>query len=521
MLEKIAKKIWERSKATSGYWLTRFVFLRFLGFIYFIAFLSLIFQVTPLIGHNGILPADIFLNNLGMGFENRMDAFFALPSVFWLYISDNALLVLSWVGLILSFIVLIGYANSILMFILWALYMSFVHVGLLFYSYGWEIQLLETGFLAIFIVPLFDARPFPRTAPPVPIIWLLRWLVFRLYIGTGLIKLRGDSCWKDLTCLFYHYETQPIPNPLSPYWHFLPGWFHKFGVLWSHFTFLIVPFFIFWNKKIKWINILKVRHIAGLLIIFIQILLIFNGNYAFLNVLAIIAAIGIFDDSFFKKILPKFIVNRAENAEKNAVFSKDQFIISWIIVILVVMLSVPVVINLLSANQAMNTSFNQLHLVNTYGAFGSIGKARNELIIEGTYDAAIDENTIWKEYDFRHKPGPLDEKLSIIAPYQPRIDWQIWFAAMSSYDREPWLIHFVWKLLHNDEDALSLIEKNPFPEKPPKYIRILIYRYEFENPLESENVWKRELLGLWMPPVSTETQGLREFVEGNGWYRYG
>ena len=409
----------------------------------------------------------------------------------------------------MSIVVLIGYANDILMFILWALYMSFVHIGQLFYSYGWEIQLLETGFLAIFIVPLFDMRPFPKTAPPMPIIWLLRWLVFRLYVGTGLIKLRGDYCWKDFTCLFYHYETQPIPNPLSLYWHFLPEWFQKFGVLWTHFTFLAVPWLIFAARKL--------RLVAGLLLVYIQLLLIFNGNYAFLNWLAIIATVAVFDDRFFKRILPKFIVRKAENAERNCKFSEDQFIISWIVVILAVMLSVPVVVNLLSSNQAMNTSFNQLHIVNTYGAFGSVGKVRNELVLEGTLDEIITEDTVWKEYEFKYKPTDVNRNLPIIAPYQPRIDWQIWFSAMTSYEREPWLIHFVWKLLHNDKNALSLIESNPFSDKPPKHIRILIYRYEFENPYKSENIWKRSLLGVWMPPVSKDTQGLKEFIEGNGW----
>jgi len=245
MLEKIGKYIWESSKATKGYWLTRFVFLRLLGFIYLFAFLSLAIQVIPLIGDQGLLPADNFLDRVEGSYGSKSNGFSALPSIFWFGISDNLLLILSWIGVILSIIVLIGYANSILMFVLWALYMSFVHIGQTWYGYGWEIQLLETGFLAIFIVPLLDMRPFPKTAPPVPIIWLLRWLTFRLYMGTGLIKLRGDSCWNDLTCLFYHYETQPIPNPLSPYFHFMPNWFHKMGVLYSHFASLVAPFFIF------------------------------------------------------------------------------------------------------------------------------------------------------------------------------------------------------------------------------------------------------------------------------------
>jgi hypothetical protein len=509
MLEKIGKHIWESSKSTKGYWLTRFVFLRLLGFIYLIAFISLAIQVIPLIGANGLLPADNFLNRASDSYSSSLDGFFALPSVFWFYISDNALLILSWLGVILSLVVLIGYANSILMFILWALYMSFVHIGQLWYSYGWEIQLLETGFLAIFIVPLFDMRPFPKAAPPIPIIWLLRWLTFRLYMGTGLIKFRGDSCWSDLTCLFYHYETQPIPNPLSPYFHFLPQWFHKLGVLYSHFASLVAPLFIFGPIR-------TLRYAAGFVLLLFQVILLVNGNYAFLNILAIIVIVAVFDDKLYKKVLPKFIVKKAEYAEKNAKFSKDQFIISWIAVILVVMLSVPVVVNMLSSNQAMNTSFNQLHIVNTYGAFGSVGKVRTELVVQGTTDIVLNENTVWKEYEFKYKPTDVNGKLPQIAPYQPRIDWQIWFAAFSRYDREPWMIHFAWKLLHNDPGTISLIAKNPFPDMPPNFIRIEHYRYEFLEP-GSDAVWKRTYLGPWLFPVSKETQGMREFVRANGW----
>jgi len=510
MFKKIGNYILEKSKATSGYWLTRFVFLRLLGFIYFFAFLSLALQVIPLLGSSGLLPADNFLDAYGSRFGSNVDAFVALPSIFWVGISDNALLILSWIGVILSLVVLIGYANSILMFVLWALYMSFVHIGQTWYGYGWEIQLLETGFLAIFIAPFLEMKPFPRTPPPVPIIWLLRWLTFRLYMGTGLIKLKGSECWKDLTCLFYHYETQPIPNPLSPFFHFLPQWFHKLGVLYAHVASLVAPFFLFWPRY--------GRYIAGLVLILFQVILLINGNYAFLNILAMIATVSVFDDKFFKWILPKFIVRKAEKAEKNCRFSGNQFVVSWIAVILVVMLSVPVVVNLLSNNQAMNTSFNQLHVVNTYGAFGSINSVRHELIILGTSDFVIDENTVWKEYEFKAKPGDVNRRGPIIAPYQPRIDWQIWFAAFSRPDREPWLIHFIWKLMHNDPGTLSLIDSNPFPDRPPNFIKIDFYRYEFSESRDA--VWERTFLSSWLPPISKETQGLRDFIRGNRWELY-
>lgn len=493
-------------KEKPQYWLTRFVFLRLLGFVYFFAFLSLATQVIPLIGENGLLPAKNFLSTFHLG---KFDAFLNLPTIFWFKMSDGFLLFLAWLGVALSFVVMIGFANSIIMLILWFIYMSFVHIGQIFYGYGWEIQLLETGFLAIFLCPLCDLNPFPKSAPPKQVIWLLRWLAFRINIGAGLIKLRGDPCWRDLTCLYYHYETQPIPNPLSRYLHFMPKWFHNLGVLWNHFIELIVPFFVFYPKI--------ARHVAGILLISFQFILILSGNLSFLNWLTILPAIACFDDSFFRKILPKWIVNKAEFSAKNQVTKKYKNIIPWALIILVAWLSIPVVQNLLSSRQYMNTSFNQWDFVNTYGAFGSVGKERYELILEGTDDQIVTSQTKWKEYDFKAKPDNIYRTLPIIAPYQPRIDWQIWFAAMQRPEQNPWLIHLIWKLLDNDKDALSLLANNPFPDKAPKYIRVQFYKYEFTKPGESEAIWKRTYVGQWLPPLSKSTQGFKEYIEANGW----
>jgi len=243
----IGQYIWARATSTSDYWLTRFVFLRLLGLVYLFAFLTLVHQGIPLIGENGLLPAENFLEAYGAQFESKLDAFIALPSLFWVHISDSLIIIFAWLGVALSLVIIIGFANAPLLFIIWALYMSFVHIGQIWYGFGWETQLLETSFLAIFLVPLIDPRPFPRTPPPVPIVWLLRWLTFRIYMGAGLIKIRGDECWRELSCLFYHYETQPIPNPLSPLFHYSSKSFHVFSVLWTHITQLVAPFFIFWT----------------------------------------------------------------------------------------------------------------------------------------------------------------------------------------------------------------------------------------------------------------------------------
>jgi len=266
---------------TSDYWLTRYVLLRFLGFVYFFAFLSLAMQVVPLIGEKGLLPADTYLDAVTASSD---PSFFDMPTLFWFHLSDNWLLFFAWLGVLISLIVLLGYANGITLILLWFLYMSFVHIGQLWYSYGWEIQLLETGFLAIFFVPFLDWKPFPKTPPPLLIIWLYRWLTFRIYLGSGLIKIRGDACWRKLTCMYYHYETQPIPNPLSPLFHYLPKLFHKFSVLWNHFVELLVPFLVFWPRLL--------RIAAGVLFFTFQVFLIFSGNLSFLNWLTIIPGLA-------------------------------------------------------------------------------------------------------------------------------------------------------------------------------------------------------------------------------------
>ena len=342
----------------------------------------------------------------------------------------------------------------------------------------------------------------------MPIIWLFRWLAFRIYLGAGLMKIRGDECWTKLTCMDFHYETQPIPNPLSRWLHFLPQWWHKLEVLWNHFVELIVPWFV-------WIPGL-ITMIAGVLMISFQLLLIISGNLSFLNWVTIIPAIACIEDRYWKKILPKKLVKKSEKAAKHSSRNKYHDIAAWIMVVVVVLLSVPVIQNLFGPSQSMNRSFNQWSLVNTYGAFGSVGKVRPELIIEGTNDLIITEITEWKEYEIPFKPGGLDRGLPIVAPYQPRVAWQIWFAAMQSPQYNSWLIHLTWKLLHNDPLALELIEYNPFSGEPPNFIRIQLYKYEFVEPWK-EGVWKRELIGTWLTPVSKDNSQLQLFVKANKW----
>jgi hypothetical protein len=497
-------------RETRGYWLTRFVLLRLLGAVYAVAFLAAALQLVPLIGSDGLLPVAPYLDRIAHHFGSRWDGFWVLPSLLWIDPSDAALRTLAWAGFALSCAVVAGYANAIGLAALWALYMSIVHVGQDWYGYGWEIQLLETGFLAIFLVPLLDPRPFPRRAPPIALIGLFRWLAFRIMLGAGLIKIRGDSCWRDLTALYYHFETQPIPNPLSRPFHFLPRGVLRAGVAFNHLAELVAPWFVFWPR---W-----GRRIAGAVILGFQVMLIASGNLSFLNWLTIVPVLACFDDGVWSRMLPSALVRRAERAADQAVPSAAMERTSWAVVALVALLSLQPLANMASPGQIMNTAFDRFDLVNTYGAFGTVGRERFNVVFEGTADDAPDERAQWKPYLYRALPVELDRRPVVIAPYQPRLDWQMWFAAMGTPDEYPWTIHLIWKLLHNDPGALSLFAANPFPEQPPRYVRAVLYRYAFAPPGDpGGRWWTREEKGLWLPPLSADNPRLQDALRSLGW----
>lgn len=490
------------------YWLTRFVLLRWLGLVYLAAFLVVANQIVPLVGARGLTPLVHYAEAAERHYGSVWALFGRSPSVFWFAPSDTLLIGSAWIGVVLSAVVLAGYANALILLALWLLYASFVHVGQVWYGYGWEIQLLETGLLACFLCPLWDARPFPRRPPPVPVIWLFRWLAVRIMWGAGLIKLRGDACWKDLSCLYYHYQTQPIPNPLSRTLHFAPRWFHQGGVLFNHLVELVAPCFAFGPRP--------ARHAAGALFVVFQLFLIVSGNLSFLNWLTIVPALACVDDSFWSRVLPRRLVERAARAARDAEESTAGRRATLGVVLVVAVLSIFPVTNLLSSDQAMNRGYNPLDFVNTYGAFGTVGNERREIVFEGTEDAVITPRTAWRAYEFKCKPGDPALAPCIISPYHHRLDWQIWFAAMGTPGGAPWTLHLVWKLLHADADMLALFAGSPFGSRPPKYVRALLYRYEFA-PRGAKAWWVREPLGAWLPPLSKDDPELVAFLRARGW----
>lgn len=483
------------------YWLTRYVILRLLGFIYAVAFLVAINQILPLIGSHGLTPLDDYLKRISGALGGDGAGFMRLPSVFWISHSDTSLLLVAWIGFALSLLMAAGYANALTVFVIWILYMSFVHLGQEWYGYGWEYQLNETGFLAIFLCPLLDMRPFPRGAPPFPIIVLFRWLACRSMLGAGLIKLRGDEIWRNGTALYYHFETQPIPGPLSRWFHFLPHSILKLGVWFNWLAEIVAPLFVFWPRVL--------RQVAGAVIVLFQFNIILSGNLSFLNWLTIVPALACFDDDFWSCLLPKKLVANAKFASNNAKEAKPILTAAWIVTCIIGLLSIQPTFNMLSPGQIMNTSYDPLDLVNTYGAFGTVGRERLNVVFEGTLDKDTSDNASWQPYRYKGLPVLLDKPSPQIAPYQLRLDWQMWFAAMSTPEEYPWTITLVQKLLRNDPAAVDLFADNPFSTKPPRYIRAVLYRYAFAPPGNSQGLyWTHEKLGLWLPPMSLTNSSL-------------
>ncbi|XP_046709676.1 lipase maturation factor 1 isoform X3 [Silurus meridionalis] len=389
------------------------------------------------------------------------------------------------------------------------------------YVGGWESQLLETGFLCIFLCPVWSLAKFPRHCPPSLIsIWSFRWLIVRIMLGAGLIKIRGDHCWRDLTCMDYHYETQPVPNPISYFLHHSPWWFHRFETMSNHFIELVVPFFTFMGRRMCMVN--------GVLQILFQVVLILSGNLSFLNWVTIVPSLACFDDAALAFLFrPSHQTNQTllkneEAAEQTP--TKGMLIRRVVNVafgILIAYLSVPVVINLLSPRQVMNTSFDPLRIVNTYGAFGSITKERTEVVFQGTLNVThSDEGVVWEEYEFMCKPGTIERRPCLISPYHYRLDWLMWFAAFQTYEQNEWVIQIAGRLLANDSTVLSLMAHNPFQGKDkPRWIRGEHFRYKFTKPGSASaakgNWWVRKRIGPYFPPVNLE--GLRKYFRSRNW----
>ncbi|MFD4366902.1 lipase maturation factor family protein [Rhodococcus sp. NPDC058521] len=470
--------------AAENYSLGRLLFTEGLAALYLVAFVAAARQFRSLIGTNGILPVPDFVRDV---------SFAGSPSIFHLHYSDRFFAVVAWCGAGLSGLTLAGVtmrlplaACMLVWFVLWCLYLSIVNVGQAWYAFGWESLLLEVGFLAVF---LGNAD----TAPPVLVLVLLRWVLFRLEFGAGLIKMRGDRCWRDLTCLCYHHETQPIPGPFSRAFHHLPAPVHKVEAAGNHVTQLVVPFALFLPQPVAGIA-------AGIMIL-TQLWLVASGNFAWLNWVTIVLAVSVLPDSVLEPVLPLA-------AGVGFAVAPLPFVVAVVAVtVLVVLLSYRPVRNLISASQVMNASFDKWHLVNTYGAFGTVTRIRHEIVLEGTADSELSPSTGWWEYEFRGKPGNVYRRPRQFAPYHLRLDWLMWFAALSPSYARSWFPGLVDRLLAADPQVLVLLREDPFSGRAPRFVRARYYRYRFTTREEHRATgawWHRELVGDYMPPASLD-----------------
>ncbi len=467
------------------YGLSVVVFQRALALVYLVAFVAAVRQNRALLGADGMQPVARYV---------RAVPFRRSPSLFHLRASDAWLLGVAWAGAAVSAGLLLGVGDALpraacmaLWAVPWALYLSIVNVGQTWYSFGWETLLVEAGFLAIFLGPAGSA--------PTLVLWLLRWLLFRVEFGAGLIKVRGDSCWRDLTCLRYHHETQPMPGPLSWWFHLLPMPLHRIEVAANHVTQLVVPWGLFAPQPVA-------RVAAGIMIV-TQLWLMASGNFSWLNAVTIAIALPVLGDGVWTAVLPAA-------APDVAVPPAWHHGLVVGVTVLVVALSVRPARNLLSSGQRMNTTYDPLRLVNSYGAFGSITRVRREVVVEGTEAEWPGPDTEWREYGFRGKPGDVRRRPPQVAPYHLRLDWLMWFAALSPAYASSWFEAFVARLLVNDPATLGLLRHNPFPDRPPTHVRARLYEYRFTTRAERRATgawWHRELVGTYLSPVRRSDVG--------------
>ncbi len=484
-----------------GYEVARWLLLRGVALVYLLAFLNALRQFRPLAGEDGLMPLDDYRSR--WRFRER-------PSVFYYLEGDRYLATAAALGVVGSAAAMAGLPGLLdgwsaiavhvaLWLLLWVLYLSFANAGQTFYGYGWESMLTETGFLCVFLGP-------PSIAAPAVTVWLFRWLLFRNMFGAGLIKVRGDSCWRDLTCLDYHYETQPMPNPVSWYVHHAPSRLHRAGVAANHVVELAVPFLYFAPKT--------AAAVAGVATVGFMGWLMVTGNFSWLNFLTMVQGFSLFDDTVVTSVAPVQIP-QPEPAPEAFTYA------TYLLLVVVAALSYYPVRNMVSPRQRMNASFDPFNLVNTYGAFGSITKTRYEVVVEGTEDEVVDGDTVWREYLFYGKPTDVGRRPPQVAPYHHRLDWQMWFAAMApSPQRSPWFVHMTAKLLAGDDDVEGLMRDVPFEDEPPEHVRAVRYRYRYTTPeerRESGDWWRRERDRVYYGPVSADDPRLRRQLRRMGW----
>ncbi len=475
----ISKFVSNQLSLSEEHQLTSWLFLKLLSVIYFVAFLSIAVQITGLVGANGILPFNEFLE---LAFQQRgYEAYLYLPTLFWINSSDTALQLIAYTGCALSVALFLGYKTTKVLILLFVLYLSLFHAGQMFLTFQWDSLLLEAGFLAIFLT----------AGPSHLVIFLYHWLLFRLRFMSGVSKLASDDpSWANLTTLNYYFETQPLPHAGAWYFHQLPEWILQAGVVFALFTELVVPFFIFLPRKF--------RIFAAFVTILMQLLIIATSNHNWINILTIALCLFLLDDRLLTKVLPNFLlpgeISQKENDGKRN-YLLPVFAILIITSSLTVFLKTATTIKIPAVLSQATVITRSWGIGHDFHVFPTMQTERHELQIEGSYDGRE-----WQAYQFKYKPGPLADKPKFIVPHQPRLDWMIWFVPPQHPAFMDWFNKFTIKLKQGSPEVLALLELNPFEQKPPRFIRVQVFQYKFTSAKEKQetgNWWKYKYLGLF------------------------
>ena len=483
LLNRVSKLLWGPALEPERYELVSWVFLRLLGAIYVAAFVSLGMQILGLVGHAGILPLG---DHLGAARRALGDtAYRILPTLFWLDSSDASLLAGCVVGAFLGLLVILNRSTRAALIGLFVLYLSYFYAGQDFTGFQWDLLLLEAGFLAIFL-----------SSGSRIVIWLYRWFVFRYLFLAGAAKLlSGDPTWRDFTALEYHFWTQPLPTPLAWYAAELPDWLLIGATAATLLVELGIVFLIFLPRR--------PRAVAACCIALFQVLIVLTGNYNFFNLLSIAMCVLLLDDASLRRFLPQRLVMRLRRRAQQPGRAATMIASALALVI------VPVGLNRICLSltgsglpvaRALQQLVSPLMIVNAYGLFAVMTTSRPEIVIEGSADGQV-----WREYVFRFKPGPVTRRARWSIPHQPRLDWQMWFAALGDRTDNPWFESLMRRLLEGSSPVLALFEADPFPDRPPKYVRAQLYDYRFADRTTRPATgqwWVRQLAGLYFPPVS-------------------
>jgi len=521
--------LWGKDVRPPTYFWARRWFLRMLGLIYLIAFVSLWVQVDGLVGSNGMSPVNRFLPAVRQ--QLGPDAYFLLPTLCWFDSSNAFLHFLCGGGAVLALLLILGIAPALLLVVLFVFYLSLAIGGQVFLNFQWDVLLLETGFLSIFIAPwrlwprdllLWPGSAIPAKGTPAiasPVSWaglfLLKLLLFKLMLMSGVVKLTsGDDSWgwlnhsfhwSALTALDYHYWSQPLPTIFAWWADKSPEWFKHFSVAFCLAVEIIAPFFI-WAPR-------RPRLMAAGLMIFLQIIIALTGNYCFFNLLTIALCLLLIDDAFVFRVEGRTPTRPASQELRRPNAESMTYRLSIYTAVIVAIVTLPINAWLIfSAFKPQSRPpgwlarfYEQLEafrIVNGYGLFRVMTKDRCEIVIEGSTDGIE-----WAPYEFRWKPGDVKQAPGWCAPHQPRLDWQMWFAALEAPEQNPWLVGLIVRLLEGSRDVTGLLAHNPFPDKPPHYIRAMFYRYRFTNNEERRQSgawWKRQELREYLPTISRD-----------------